>query len=510
MRLPRASGILLHITSLPGPHGSGDFGPAAYHFVDWLHTAGQSVWQTLPLTPLGPGYSPYMSCSAFAGNPLLLDLGALHARGWLLAHEVQPLPCADPVCIDFPAVVAWRMQRLQWAFDRFVQQGTPEDRADFDAFCQRQASWLDDFALFMALDERHAGRPWTQWDPSLAQRQPEAIRSARREWAHRVAFWQFVQWCFDGQWQALRAYARAKGVRILGDMPIFVAHHSADVWVNPQLFELDARGEPTVVAGVPPDYFSPTGQRWGNPLYRWSAHARDGFGWWIARLRHCMAWVDLVRIDHFRGFESHWEIPADAPTAVQGRWVAGCGDALFEAIRAALGELPLIAEDLGVITPAVQALRQRQRLPGMCVLQFAWGEHGQGQPRYLPHRYSADTVVYTGTHDNDTTWGWWNSQSEPVRHHLREYLASNGLDVSWDLIRAASASVADLAIFPLQDVLNLGSEHRMNRPGTSGGNWGWRFHWGMVEPWHAQRLRRVTELYQRLPEADQDAASAAQ
>ncbi|GAB4216332.1 MAG: 4-alpha-glucanotransferase [Rhodoferax sp.] len=510
MRFPRASGLLLHITSLPGPHGSGDFGPAAYHFVDWLHTAGQSLWQILPLTPIGAGHSPYMSCSAFAGNVLLVDLGELHARGWLLADEVLPLTSPDTAPVEFATVIPWRMQRLERAFDRFMQLASDAELAEFHSFCLSQAAWLDDYALFMALEEQFQGRLWPTWEKDLARREPAALQAARRTHATRVSFWQFGQWCFWRQWQALRRYAHAKGVRLIGDMPIFMAHHSAEVWAHPELFELDPQGQPTVVAGVPPDYFSATGQRWGNPLYRWQAHVQDGFQWWIDRIRHSVTLVDIVRIDHFRGFESHWEIPVHEETAIHGRWVPGCGDALFNAVRAALGELPIIAEDLGVITPAVQALREQHGFPGMRILQFAWGEHGDGEPRYLPHRYSPDTVVYTGSHDNDTAWGWWASQSEPVRHHLREYLASNGSDVSWDLIRTASASVADMAIFPLQDVLNLGSEHRMNRPGTPTGNWAWRFHWGMVEPWHAQRLYRMAELYQRLPSHAERSANAAQ
>jgi 4-alpha-glucanotransferase len=498
-RFARCSGVLLHVTSLPGPYGCGDLGEHARYFVDWLQTAGQTLWQFLPLGGLGEGNSPYMSTSAFAGNVLFVDLVDLHQRGWLNADDLLPPKTASAERVDYPRVIAYRMARLQSAASRFAQTASAEDRADFEAFRQRQVHWLGDYALFMALSERAQGLPWNRWDDALAKRRPNALAQARKQLADRVAFWEFAQWSFFRQWAQLRAYARSRGVRLMGDMPIFVSHNSADVWARPDLFQLDNAGNPTVVAGVPPDYFSATGQRWGNPLYRWEAHQAEGFRWWIERLRATFGLVDTVRIDHFRGFESCWEIPADQTKANGGRWAAAPGVALFEALTQALGPLPIIAEDLGVITPEVTALRQRFGLPGMRVLQFAWGENDGGRNLYLPHNYARNTVVYTGTHDNDTTVGWWSTAPEAVRHHVCEYLACDGRDIAWTLMRAASASVADIALFPMQDVLRLDGRHRMNTPGTAEGNWLWRFTWDQVRPEHAAGLSRLGRLYNRVP-----------
>ncbi|MCD0421393.1 4-alpha-glucanotransferase [Rubrivivax sp. JA1024] len=499
MRLPRSSGILLHPTSLPGPHGSGDLGPAAYHFVDWLAGAGQQLWQVLPLGGIGPGDSPYMSPSAFAGNVLLIDLGELHTQGWLDAADIEATSGLFATHVDYGRVGAFRMERLARAAGRFAAAAGDEQREAFDAFCESQRAWLDDYALFMALSEAHQGADWYDWAPGLALRRPGALSAARRTHAERIGFWRFCQWSFFRQWAQLRAYAARKGVKIVGDAPIFIAHHSADVWARPELFELDAEGRPTVVAGVPPDFFSATGQRWGNPLYRWSAHAAEGYAWWIERLRRTLELVDIVRIDHFRGFAAHWEIPAAEPTAVNGRWVPGPGAALFEAVQQALGTLPLLAEDLGVITPDVEALRRRFELPGMLILQFAFG--GDAGNRYLPHHHEHDAVVYTGTHDNDTVAGWWAGASDAERHFARGYCGVDGHDMPWTLIRAASMSVADTAIHPMQDVLGLGSEHRMNRPGAQEGCWRWRFQWHDVQPWHGRRLLEFSRLYGRLPAA---------
>ena len=497
-RLPRASGVLLHPTSLPGPHGSGDLGPAAYHFVDWLKSAGQTLWQTLPLGGIGPGNSPYMSSSAFAGNVLLIDLADLQRRGWLAADALTNAPSADPRRIDFATMVPWRMARLADAARAFAASTDAAERVDFSAFCQRQASWLDDYALFMAQCEATGWADWSTWPDGLAQRTPQAMAAARLRHADAIAFWQFCQWCFFRQWAALRAHAHAQGVQIIGDAPIFIAHQSAEVWARQDLFELDATGKPTVVAGVPPDYFSATGQRWGNPLYRWEAHAAEGYAWWIERVRRTLELVDIVRIDHFRGFAAHWEIPADAPTAVAGRWMPGPGAALFDAIRAALGPLPVIAEDLGVITDDVVALRHRFALPGMRILQFAFG--GDAGNAYLPHNHEPDSVVYTGTHDNDTTLGWWAGAAEPVRRHVRRYLgraaddAAGDVHVHLELIRLALASVADTAIVPMQDVLGLDGAHRMNVPGTIGPhNWTWRFDWQWIEADTTLHLAKITE-----------------
>jgi 4-alpha-glucanotransferase len=497
MRFPRRSGVLLHPTSLPGPHGSGDFGPSAYHFVDWLVAGGQRLWQILPLGEIGLGNSPYMSRSAFAGNVLLIDLGELQRRGWLSDEDLAPVPGLEDRAVNFDAVLPYRMERLQRAAQRFQAQASPAERADLAAFSAAHASWLDNYALFMALVEQHSG-DWCDWPAPLARREPKALAAARVAHAERIAFWTFCQWCFFRQWGLLRAYANQRGVQVVGDAPIFIALQSAEVWARPELFELDAAGRPTVVAGVPPDAFTAEGQRWGNPLYRWPAHAAEGYAWWIERVRRTFELVDIVRIDHFRGFAAHWEIPASEPTAQKGRWVSGPGEALFRAIGQALGALPIIAEDLGVITPDVDALRLAFRFPGICVLQFAFGPEGVSEPRFLPHRHTPDSVVHTGSHDNNTTLGWWAESGEEVRHHLREYLASDGRAVHWDLMRAACASVADTAVHPMQDVMGLGSEHRMNFPGTPEGNWTWRFHWDQVPRDAAARLRRLGELYQRL------------
>jgi 4-alpha-glucanotransferase len=495
MRFPRASGVLLHPTSLPGPHGSGDFGPAAHHFVDWLVAAGQKLWQILPLGGIGPGNSPYMSSSAFAGNVLLIDLGELQQRGWLLAEELAPPAGVQAQRLDFAAVVPFRMDRLARAAQRFETQATPEERAEIEAFRSRHADWLDDYALFMTLAEVHGWRDWSDWDAPLAAREPAALAAARRHHAQRIAFWTFCQWCFYRQWLALKGYANSRGVEVIGDAPIFIAYQSAEVWSRRELFELDARGKPLAVAGVPPDAFSDTGQRWGNPLYRWKAHAKEGYAWWVQRIRRTFELVDVVRIDHFRGFAGYWEIPASEATAVKGRWLPGPGDALFKAIAKALGPLPIIAEDLGVITPDVVTLRRKFAFPGMRILQFAF-DGGSGNA-YLPHNHDVDSVVYTGTHDNDTTIGWWASLTDAQRARVRDYLGSDGNEIHWDLIRAASASVADTVVHPMQDVLGLGGEHRMNLPGKGEGYWEWRFDWSQVRPEHAQRLAHLTRLFRR-------------
>ena len=501
MSLPRQSGILLHPTSLPGPHGSGDLGPAAYHFVDWLAAAGQSLWQVLPLGGVGPGNSPYMSPSAFAGNELLIDLGQLHSAGWLRDADLMPLPTFFEERVDYAQARDFRLPRLRRAAERFFADARLDAKAEFAEFCQAHTAWLDDYALFMALDGKYAaqGKLWQDWPAPLARRKPDALREATATLADECAFWRFCQWCFHRQWAALRRYAHEHGVEIVGDMPIFVSPHSADVWAHQALFDLDARGRPRVVAGVPPDYFSATGQLWGNPLYRWEAHAAEGYAWWIDRLRHSFHLCDVVRIDHFRGFEAYWEIPASADTAVGGRWLPGPGLALFDALRSALAPdgrpLRIIAEDLGEITPAVDALRHAVGLPGMRILQFAFDGHSDNP--YLPHNQERDAVVYSGTHDNDTTRGWWQGLDAATQDYVRRYLGVNAQGIEWDLIRAASASVAALSIVPMQDVLGLGSEARMNRPGIAQGSWEWRFAWSQLAPWHADLLGDLARLHGR-------------
>ena len=495
MRLPRASGVLLHPTSLPGRQGSGDLGVEAYRFVDWLVSAGQTLWQVLPLAGIGPGNSPYMSNSAFAGNLLMVDLDELQTQGWLDASDLEAQPAHDAWRVDFARVHPYRMQRLAKAAARFAAAGSAAQRQDFDAFCQQQASWLDDYALFMSLCESLCWQDWCDWEPALAHRDPAALAAARRTHAQRIDFWKFGQWRFFRQWAALKAYANARQVRIIGDTPIFIAYLSAEVWAHPELFELDAAGRPTVVAGVPPDFFSASGQRWGNPLYRWSEHAKDGFAWWIERVRRSFELVDIVRIDHFRGFAAHWEVPASEPTAIHGRWVPAPGEALFKAITQALGPMPMIAEDLGVITPDVDALRKAMGFPGMRILQFAFGDDAGN--RFLPHHHESDTVVYTGTHDNDTVAGWWAGASDHEKHMARAYFACDGQDMPWTLIRAAMASVADMAVHPMQDVLALPSTARMNLPGQESGWWTWRFSWDQVQAWHAERLTEMARVYGR-------------
>ena len=499
MRFPRASGVLLHPTSLPGPHGSGDFGPDAYHCVDWLASAGQKLWQLLPLAGIGPGNSPYMSNSAFAGNPLLIDLAELHTQGWLQPADLAPVPGLNATQINFAVMHAFRMQRLAKAATCFAASATAAQQAEYDRFVAQHHGWLDDYALFMSLCEHLGWTDWCDWEPALARREPQALADARAAHAERMGFWKFCQWNFYRQWLALKAYANSRGIQVIGDTPIFIAYLSAEVWASPHLFELgvDAAnfGRPSVVAGVPPDFFSATGQRWGNPLYRWSEHAQDGFAWWVERVRHIFDLADIVRIDHFRGFAGCWQIPVSEPTAVKGRWVPGPGEALFKAINKALGPMPIIAEDLGLITPDVEALRKKFGLPGMRILQFAFA--GDASDRFLPHNHEPDTVVYTGTHDNDTTAGWWASATDRERHMARGYLATDGHDMPWTLIRAAMASVADTAVHPMQDVLALPSDCRMNHPGQESGWWGWRFQWSQVQSWHAQRLAELSRLYGR-------------
>ncbi len=505
----RHSGILLHLTSLPGPHGAGDLGPAAYHFVDWLQTAQQSLWQVLPLGGVGPGHSPYMSPSAFAGNELLIDLEQLQHMGWLDVDDLVPDPDFNAGQVDYARVIAYRRARLKRAAQRFLAHGSAADRSRFEKFCSAMSAWLDDYALFMALDKQERGSAvvWQDWEGALVRREPAALQAAAAALHAECAMWKFCQWCFHEQWARLKAYASARGVRIIGDMPIFVSPHSADVWAHPALFELDESGRPTVVAGVPPDYFSASGQHWGNPLYRWSAHAEEGFRWWVARLRHTLALCDIVRIDHFRGFESYWAIPADAHSAIDGQWQPGPGLAFFDALYQALGidpalrgaDLPIIAEDLGVITPAVKALRAATGLPGMRILQFAFD--GEADNPYLPHNFEADTVVYSGTHDNDTSLGWWQALTPAAQDYVRRYLGVSAQAIHWDLIRAASASVARLAIVPMQDVLGLDSSARMNQPGVAQGSWTWRFDWAQVSPWHAEQLAALAHLYGRSGQA---------
>jgi 4-alpha-glucanotransferase len=493
----RAAGLLLHFTSLPGRHGIGTLGPEAFAFLDWAASAGQRVWQVLPIGPPGAGWSPYDAASAHAGNPLLVSPDLLVGEGLLTPADLDAAPRQVPKGIDLVAAAQSSTRWLETARTRFLGGAAPHLDSPWQAFRARRrfSTWLPDWALFAALREHHGGASWTTWDHELRGRDPRALAVAGRACAGRVEFHAFVQFLFFRQLDALATEARRRGVRLMGDLPIYVALDSADVWAHQELFDLDGEGRPRSVAGVPPDYFSVTGQRWGNPLYRWDELAADGYGWWVERLRTALGVFDLLRIDHFRGFAGYWAIPASEPTAVVGRWVPGPGEALFSSLRAALGELPIVAEDLGVITPDVEALRHACGFPGMKVLQFAFADV---DGPHLPHNLTRDTVVYTGTHDNDTTRGWFDDAAEDERRRALDYLGCPPDRLPWALIRAAHTSVADLAVVPVQDVLGLGSEARMNVPATTEGNWSWGLAPDALGPDLAERLRRLTELSGRL------------
>jgi len=498
MRFPRSAGILLHPTSLPGRFGIGGLGGAAERFAEFLAASGQSLWQILPLGPTGYGDSPYACFSAFAGNPLMLDLEGLAAEGDVEQAELDAAPNFPDGHVDFGRVIGWKTQVLARAAGRFRRKASGERRDDFDRFCAENAHWLDDYALFRALKDAHGGAVWNTWDRALAARDPEALASARERLADAAFAHRYLQWQFFRQWGELKSHANSLGIRIVGDIPIFVAFDSADVWAHPEMFHIGDDLRPTVVAGVPPDYFSKTGQLWGNPLYRWDAMATDGYAWWVARFRQTLRTVDIVRLDHFRGFAACWQVPAGEATAVNGRWVEGPGAGFFEALGAALGDLPVIAEDLGLITPDVEALRKRFEFPGMKVLQFAFTTDGTHP--YLPHNYERNCVVYTGTHDNDTTLGWYRSRKANEKAALHRYLGPMSEPVNWALVRLAYASVADVAVVPLQDLLGLGSEARMNTPGKLGGNWAWRFRDDALTAELSGRLRDLALTYGRKEE----------
>jgi len=511
-RLPmsnaRKSGVLLHVTSLPSELGIGDFGESSVRFVDFLKRTGQGVWQVLPLGPTGYGNSPYQCYSAFAGNPLLVDLQDLKKRGLLTDKELSPGRGLPTDKIDFDGVVEFRTACLRSAFQNVQKQGSgTQTNHELASFAKRHSYWLDDYTLFRALKTAHGGQAWHQWDPAVRRREPKALAEWRAKLVDEVAYETFVQYEFFRQWKSLKHYANSLGIQIIGDIPIFVAHDSADVWSHQDLFALKADGRPEVVAGVPPDYFSVTGQLWGNPLYRWEVMARDGYSWWIERIRGSLELYDQIRVDHFRGFEAYWEVPGDAEVASGGRWVKGPGESMFLKARETLGEMPLIAEDLGLITPEVEQLRDELGFPGMRVLQFAFGDDPKGVD-YQPHNYPRHCVVYTGTHDNDTVVGWFHSgigegttrdqeQIERERANTLRYTGTDGTEIQWDLIRLALASVGEIAIFPLQDLLGLGSEARMNMPGTAVGNWAWRFQWKQLTPEMERKLKEMTDVYQR-------------
>lgn len=492
---PRESGILLHPTSLPGPHGIGDLGDAAFRFVDWLQDAGQRLWQVMPLGPTGFGDSPYASPSAFAGNPVLVSLGWLGGEGFLTEDDWGDAPRFSDHHVDFEQAVPFKLLMLRKAFDRFRRGAGSQFRQPFHQFCEQEQRWLDDYALFQALKERHGGVAWTDWPEGVRLRHSEALEQARADLSSEIRFQQFVQFQFRRQWTALKQYANDRDIRIIGDIPIFVSGDSADVWTNQGEFKLDDAGRAVEVAGVPPDPFSATGQIWGNPVYDWKAMRETDYRWWVDRIRVMLATVDIVRIDHFRGFAAAWVVPADAESAVSGHWVRSPGGDVFATIQRELGDVPIIIEDLGVITPDVLSLREALGFPGMKVLQFAFENDPANM--YLPHNYEPHSVVYSATHDNQTTVGWFRSRKEEERRAIQAYLGRDGADIAWDLIRMALASISNTAIVPMQDVLRLGDEARMNVPGQPTGNWAWRMTWDQMDRNLAYGLRELTTIYGR-------------
>ncbi len=499
MHFKRSSGVLLHITSLPSYGGIGDLGPAAHAFVDFLVAAKQHVWQVLPLCPTGYGNSPYAGSSAFAGNPYLISLEYLSDWGWIGGDRIAGLPGASGY-VNFEDVERRKLPLLIEAAGNFLDRGAHEPALAgqwerFQQFCRAEASWLVDYALYAELRRKCQTGAWCQWSEELRHRKREALDDVTAKHGRALAQEQVLQFAFAEQWNALRARAAGYGIRVLGDVAIFVNMDSADVWVHPEIFELDSELQPVRVAGVPPDYFSATGQRWGNPLYRWDTLEESGFDWWVQRIRRAKQLYDIVRLDHFRGFEAYWSIPADETTAINGEWVKAPGLRLFQALEAKLGPLPLVAEDLGLITPEVDALRQELHLPGMKVIQFGFGDVSAHM--HLPQQYAHDTVAYTGTHDNDTTQGWWGWASEAEQAAVEAYVGPVHGKPAWPLIRAIQASTAQLAIAPAQDLLELGSEARMNTPAVAAGNWSWRAPEGAWTPQLAAQLAKIALVTDR-------------
>jgi 4-alpha-glucanotransferase len=497
MKFDRSGGILLHPTSLPGPYGIGDLGPQAYRFVDWLASTGCKLWQVLPLGPTGYGDSPYQCFSAFAGNPHLIGFDPLIEDGLLTQEDLADMPTFNASRVDYGQLIPWKLGLLQKAFSRF--SSIEAFHREFETFCADNASWLDDYALFMSIKEANGGGAWSEWDELIRKRKKSAMDKARKDHAESIQRHSFYQFLFFRQWNKLRGYANEKNIKIIGDIPIFIAYDSADAWSNAELFFLDENSLPTVVAGVPPDYFSATGQLWGNPLYRWDVHKKTGYAWWLERFRAVLNMVDIVRVDHFRGFAGYWEIPYGQPTAENGQWVDGPGSDFFKAMNNGLvgdsdAELPIIAEDLGLITPDVIELRDEFNLPGMKILQF--GFSGPHNP-FLPHNYVSNCVAYTGTHDNDTARGWLESAPQEEREYALRYLNTEPKRFVWDLIRGIWSSVAVYSITTMQDLLNLGSSARMNFPSNLGGNWEWRMREKDMNDELARSLRELNELFSR-------------
>jgi 4-alpha-glucanotransferase len=505
MKFRRSSGILLHPTSLPGPYGIGDIGPRAHRWIEFLSAAGCGLWQVLPLGPTGFADSPYQCFSSFAGNPLLISPDALLKDDLLHPDDLYDHPCFPEEKVDYGDVIPWKSGVFDRSFIRYQHTHSTQLESEMAEFREKQSSWLEDFALFMAIKEAHGGAPWPAWEKPLRERRPEALAAARKQYDVAIQRQKYRQFLFFRQWARLREHAHEKDIMIIGDIPIFVAHDSADVWANTDLFYLEKNGMPTFVAGVPPDYFSPTGQLWGNPLYRWEVHAANGYEWWLRRIKATLDMVDIIRIDHFRGFAGYWEVPGGAKTAEKGRWVPGPGKDLFNKIHQALGDLPILAEDLGVITPDVVDLRDSFHLPGMRIFQFAFGSDPTDP--FLPHNYINNCVVYTGTHDNDTVRGWYERVPEKEKAFYRQYMDRDGSNVAWDMIRGVWSSVAIFGLAPMQDFLNLGNEARMNYPGNPSGNWMWRMSTKAQSPELLAKLKEINYLYSRLnkearPQAD--------
>lgn len=504
MRFERSAGILLHPSSLPGRFGIGDLGNEAFNFVNFLEEAGQKLWQVFPLGPTGYGDSPYQCFSAFAGNPLLISPEKLVEDDLLSLDEIEAYPQDDPHKIDFGHVIHYKKLILKKAYNNF-KGNLGSHRKSFNSFCRENKEWLNDFSFFMATKDFHRGELWTKWEKELVVRDKKALAKWKKKLSDDINYHKFVQFQFSTQWSNLKKYANEKGIKIIGDMPIFVAYDSADLWANNSIFTVDKEGNLEKVAGVPPDYFSATGQLWGNPLYKWDIMEKDNFLWWRQRIANVLKLVDIIRIDHFRGFDAYWEIPGEAPTAEKGRWVKAPGEKLFNTLKKYLGELPILAEDLGVITKPVEELRDKFEFPGMKILQFAFGT--DMEKRFLPHNITQNSVVYTGTHDNDTTRAYFEKEKKAdndIYSHTQRYLDYYGKDMVQKLIKTAYASVADIVIIPMQDVLNLGGGARMNFPGKLGGNWTWRFNWKQVPDFLIEAYKEMAELYERPPKPEKE------
>lgn len=498
MQFERSAGILLHPTSLPGQFGIGDLGRDAFKFVDFLAESGQTLWQILPLNPTGYGDSPYQALSAFAGNPLLISPEKLIEENLLPTSAIENLPSFDHHSVDFGRVINFKFSLFKKTFEKFRSSSDNELTTSFEKFCDDEQSWLNDFSLFMAVKNHFNGKLWTKWEENISKKKKAAVEKYSRKLANEILYHKFVQFIFHKQWFELKEYASRKNIKIIGDIPIFVAFDSSDVWANRELFEIDEYGNPIFIAGVPPDYFSATGQRWGNPHYKWEVMEQDDYKWWRERIQSLLKMTDIIRIDHFRGFYNYWKIPGDAPTAEKGEWVLGPGEKFFSVLEKYFEKLPIIAEDLGILVPGVYELRDKFNFPGMKILQFAFGS--EGEKKFLPHRYPKNCMVYTGSHDNDTTLGWWNSiqnDGKDTKEFFLKYTNSNGTDACWDLIKLAYSSVADIVIIPMQDFLRFDTNSRMNFPGKENHNWQWRFSWDQIYDGLSTQIIDLTQLYER-------------